>query len=69
MTKKIKSKKQQRLGEIEDRKIEILLEIGRINDSYNENVSQLNSEYTRLHEEHYQLQVDIIKKNKMEDPL
>jgi hypothetical protein len=62
MTNKSKQKKQQRLDEIENRKIEILLEIAKINDSYNNEVSRLNSEYARLHEEHYRLQVDIIKK-------
>lgn len=67
MTNKNKLRKQQRLNEIEDRKIEILLEISRINDSYNEKVSRLNSEYSRLHEEHYRLQTDLIRKSETED--
>lgn len=56
-----KKNKQQRLREIEDRKIEILLEIANINENYNEKVSQLNHEYARLDKEYYHLQLELIK--------
>ena len=52
--------KQERLKEIEDRKIEILFEIADINDNYNKMVSQLNSEYARLDEEYYYLKFELI---------
>jgi hypothetical protein len=51
----------ERLREIEDRKIEILMEIAEINDNYSKKVSQLNSEYARLDEEHFHLKLDSIK--------
>jgi hypothetical protein len=57
-----KENKQERLSEIEDRKIEILLEISNINDNYNEKVSRLNSEYARLDKEYYNLQLELINK-------
>ena len=53
--------KQKRLREIEDRKIEILLEIADINDIYNKVVSQLNSEYALLDKEYYLLKLELIK--------
>jgi hypothetical protein len=62
MTSKIKMKNQQRMKEIEDRKIEILLEIAGINNDFNEKVSRLKSEYAQLHEEYYHLQLKLIKK-------
>jgi hypothetical protein len=62
MTNRPNIKKQQRLREIEDRKIEILVEITSINDHYNENVSRLNSEYTRLDREYYFLKLELISK-------
>jgi len=62
MNSKNKLKKQQRLRDIEDRKIEILLQIAKINNNYNEQVSHLNSEYEQLHEEHYKLQMELIRK-------
>ncbi len=54
--------KQKRLREIEDRKIEILLETEKINDSYSEEISKLRSEYKQLDEEQYYLQLELIKK-------
>jgi hypothetical protein len=66
MTNKIKLEKQQRLREIEDRKIEILLEIANINDNYSEKVSRLNSEYTQLDKEYYQLQLELLEKKQKE---
>ncbi len=54
--------KRQRMEEIEDRKIEILMEIAKINSIYDSKVSQLNSEYEQLHKEHYQLQMYMISK-------
>jgi hypothetical protein len=52
--------KQERLKEIEDRKIEILLEITDINDNYNKKVSRLNSEYALLDKEYYHLKIELI---------
>ena len=49
-----------RIQEIEDRKIAILMEIATINKKYGEQVSRLNSEYERLHRELYMLQMDMI---------
>jgi hypothetical protein len=54
--------KKKRIQEIEDRKIEILMEIARINRNYDEQVSKLNSEYERLHKELYKLQMEMITK-------
>jgi len=67
MSDKTKLEKQKRLREIEDRKIEILMEISSIKDNNlknNENAVKLNSEYSQLHKEHYQLQMKVIKKNR-----
>ena len=47
--------------EIEDRKIEILLAIGRTNDSYSETISRLGSEYEQLDAEHFRLKLELIK--------
>lgn len=54
--------KRKKIKEIEDRKIEILIEIASINKDYDEQISRLNSEYGRLHKELYLLQMDLIKK-------
>ena len=62
MTNKKNQKKQQRLIEIENRKIEILLELGDINNNYNEKVSRLNTEYAQLDKEYYQLKIESIGK-------
>ena len=51
----------ERLGEIEDRKIEILMEIGETNDRYSETVSRLNSEYQRLDAEQYRLRLVLMR--------
>jgi hypothetical protein len=65
MTKEKEIKKPKRLGEIEDRKIEILMEIANINNNYSKKVSQLSSEYEELHREYFELQVEyILKKQK-----
>lgn len=50
----------ERLEEIEDRKIEILLEIGRTNERYDETVSRLNSEYQRLDAEQFRLRMALM---------
>jgi hypothetical protein len=62
MANKIKTKKQIRLIEIEDRKIEIILEIASINDLKKEKVLQLNSEYALLNEEYYYLKLNLPNK-------
>jgi hypothetical protein len=64
MTCKTKLKNQQRLREIEDRKIEILMEIAKVNDSYDIQITRLNSEYSQLHEEYYKLKIEAIRKNR-----
>ena len=51
---------QKRMTDIEDRKIAILLEIGDINNNYNEKVSKLNFEYEQLNKEYFQLQLGLI---------
>ena len=51
----------ERLGDIEDRKIEILMEIGRTNDRYSETISTLNYEYRRLDAEHYRLRLELME--------
>ena len=66
MTRKKNSKNQKRLCEIEDRKIEILMEIAKINDNYNEQVTRLNSEYTRLDKEYYELRSEMIRSKQKE---
>jgi len=47
----------QRLSELEDRRIEILMEIGDINREYDDKISRLGSEYDRLSEEYYELRM------------
>jgi hypothetical protein len=49
-------KRRKRLGEINDRKIEILLEFGHIN----KRIEELRSEYSQLDEEYYKLWFDPI---------
>jgi hypothetical protein len=51
----------ERIIEIEDRKIEILMEIGRTNGRYSETISRLDSEYNRLDAEHYRLRFELIR--------
>ncbi|MFW9881241.1 MAG: hypothetical protein ACFFG0_49890 [Candidatus Thorarchaeota archaeon] len=62
MTKNNSKSKQNRLGEIEDRKLEIILEIADINNNYNEKVSLLNSEYARLDKEYYNIKLGLIRR-------
>ncbi len=59
----------ERIGEIEDRKIEILMETGRTNDRYSETISRLDSEYRRLDAEHYQLRFELIRDRSKDDPI
>jgi hypothetical protein len=49
---------QRRLSEIEDRKIEILLEIADINREYDERVSALREEYAELDAEYYEMRLE-----------
>ena len=63
MESRSSTEKQQRIQEIEDRKIEILMEISRINKQYDDQVSRLNSEYEKLHKELYLLQIEVISTN------
>ena len=50
-----------RLKEIENRKIEILMETGRVNAKYNQDIDKLNSEYQALNEEYYRLRLISIR--------
>ena len=61
MTKNESKSKLERLREIEDRKIEILLITVNINKEYSEEISNLDSEYRRLDKEYYALKMDLIK--------
>ena len=51
----------ERLDEIEDRKIEILMETGKINEDYKEKMEVLNREYAKLNKEYYDLKVKLFK--------
>ncbi len=51
---------QKRLNEIENRKIEILMEIAIINKKYREKISKLSSEFSQLDEEYYHLKLELI---------
>ena len=59
--------KQERLEEIEDRKIEILLEIGRANEKYSTYMKRLESEYERLDAEHFTLRLEMMRSRKRRD--
>ncbi len=52
---------QRRVVEIEDRKVEILLAIGRTNDRYSETISTLGSEYDELDAEHFRLKLELMR--------
>lgn len=54
------SELQARLEAIEDRKIEILMEIAEVNREYDSRVSALDEEYYELDREHFQLRLDRI---------
>jgi hypothetical protein len=55
LTNKSDTETQKRLREIEDRKIEILLEIPSVIST--EKIAQLNSEYLQLDDEYYNLKL------------
>jgi len=55
-----KTEQKKRMKQIEDRKIEILMEIASLNKEYDDKVTSLNSEYERLHKELYFLQIEKI---------
>ena len=59
--------KHDRLEEIEDRKIEILLEIGRANEKYSTYMKRLESEYERLDAEHFTLRLEMMRSRQMRD--
>jgi len=62
MRSKIEMERKRRIQQIEDRKIEILMEIASINKKYDEQFSRLNSEYESLHKELYRLQMEMLNK-------
>jgi hypothetical protein len=62
MTNNLNKNKQKRIKEIEERKIEILLETEKINKRYGKKISKLRSEYSQLDKEQYYLRLDLIKK-------
>jgi hypothetical protein len=53
------NEKHRRMREIEDRKIEIILEIPKVNDNI-EKMIQLNHEYAQLGGEYYNLKLKVI---------
>ena len=62
MTNKFEKNIQKRLKVIEERKIDILMEIAKINNNYKETISRLDFEYAQLHKKYYQLQLELIKR-------
>ena len=62
MVKNDEEAKRQRLREIEDRKIEILLETGKANRSYADTIIKLDSEYKQLDEERLRLFLELHRK-------
>ena len=52
--------RRRRLCEIEDRKIEILMEIAELNREYDERVSALREEYAELDAEYYEMRLERI---------
>lgn len=52
---------QRKLRDIEDRKIEILMEIAEINREYDGRMSRLKDEYAELDAEHYGLRLKRIR--------
>jgi len=65
MTKYKSESKPERLKKIEDRKIEILMEIGETNKTYSINISKLQTEYKKLDKEQYHLLVEQIRSNQL----
>jgi hypothetical protein len=59
LTNKEDDKRQKRLREIEDRKIEILLKLPSVKDN-TEKIMKLNSEYLQLGDEYYNLKIELI---------
>lgn len=53
----------ERMKEIEDRKIEILLETGKLNNRYSETIERLNKEYEELNKEYFELKIKLMNKN------
>jgi len=62
MVRKVEAAKRQRLREIEDRKIEILLQTGKANKSYADTIIKLDSEYRQLDEERLRLFLELHRK-------
>ena len=62
MVRKIDAAIRQRLREIEDRKIEILLETGKANRSYADRIIKLDTEYKQLDEERLRLFLELHRK-------
>lgn len=61
MTKNNSKSGQERLKEIENRKIEILIETGETNKKYSKKIQELQSEYTKLDKEQYHLLIEQIR--------
>ena len=67
MVRNVDGAKRQRLREIEDRKIEILLQTGKANRSYADTIIKLDSEYKQLDDEHFRLFQKLHRKRKEND--
>jgi hypothetical protein len=61
MTKDTIKSKQERLREIEDRKIELLQKTANMNKEYSDKILNLDSEYRKLDKEYYSLKLNLIK--------
>ncbi len=61
--------RRRRLAWIEDRKIEILMEIAEINREYDDRVSALREEYTELDSEYFILRFERMKVRRPAIPL
>ena len=57
-----------RLREIEDRKIEILMEIAQVNRAFDGRISRLREEYAELDSEHYLLKLQRISRGRSRYP-
>ena len=55
-----------RIQEIEDRKIEILMEISSINRNYRDRLDHLNEEYEFLNRELYEIRIKLITMDEKE---
>lgn len=63
------SERRRRLAWIEDRKIEILMEVAEINREYDDRVSALREEYAELDSEYFVLRFQRMTGGRLVEPL